>query len=580
VVAVVALVTPLGGPLLAAGLALQEIVGRIVGESTELLVAVYVLLVVVAIPLDVRGPPSAASPPAPVALRVLGAVLGLLALLGIGFTVALALRAAPLPSVFVSGGAGLGWIWGRRQRARRAAAPAAASSVLPPTLSLFVFVHVLVEAMAGHLANRPVQGLLGWLAGLSWDAPVLHALVFGLAAAALLALGTARGHRGLPLSAAGGVLTVVLLLVPGPLPLAAFAVAVVFGVSLGGAGGNLVDWARPDPHDWAAAWGPAGLVALIVLGGHYAETMVACDDRPAVQYLSHDAGAFALETTPDGRTLVASLREAQELLIFDLASPDAPPRRVSLASDEDSLFDRAEPETLLALDDRRVLVLVARSDGEDGNALRVLDVDSGRLGPALPALGAGVADITRDGTGGVWLGAEFEGRIARVDIAAGTELARFELPDVETNRVLVHEDRAWVAGLWWDDQLRLIDLGTGDELASTAIGTHQWDLARADGTIWVPRFLAGTVEGYDEATLEPVDAYTVGFGVRPIEVLGIGAIATGGYYDGRVTVRYPDAAVPPGSHHLGGQIKALHARGDQLYAAGNCGIARIGARRP
>jgi len=555
---------PLRAPALTAGFLALEVVGMVVGSSTLLLMGVYGALLLLGPVVDRVGADASGG------VRVVGWVVSSLALLGLGYTLVFAAFVDPALLVATTCAAGAGWWVGRRGAADGLEAG-------PPVITLFLAIHLLVEGTAAHLTTRWTHGVSAWMASMAAAPLPWGLLVGGLGCAVVLLAGGLR-WRGVA-GAVGAVVGLSVALAPaGGAAVAAVAVGLGVGLVTGRAGRRLIDLAHPDPTRLVGRLAPLGLVALAVTGAHYVGTMWRCGPPGAgLERLSDRAGAFSLETTADGAYLVASLREEQQLLILDRASGEQ--RTVSLASDEDRLFDRAEPETLLGLADGRVLVLVAASDGESGNRLRLLDPGSATLTPPLPSVGPGVSDVVGDGAGGVWLSTEFEGVIARIEPASGALVTSFDVPDAETNKILVDAPtrRAWSAGLWWDDQLRLIDTGTGAELASARVGTHQWDLGRLGEELYLPKFLAGRVEVRDAGSLELLRSWPAGFGVRPLAAWD-DLVVTGGLYGGDVSGWDPATGAARFRHHVGGHVKAVAANEHGVFAAGNCGIFAV--RRP
>ncbi len=565
---------PLRPLAVSAGFFALEIVGRAVGGPTSLLVAVYGLLVGAALVLD------RIDHRLQTRARPIGWVIAVLALMGLGYTVAFAaLLNGPLLALAAVTAAG-GWAVGR------APSPPLVARRGPPTLAIFVLVHVLVEGTAGHILTPWLHRVSAGLSSLSMQFVPGFAGLLGCGAGLLVLLAALALRRLLALRVVGLVACasgVAMVLSPSRGPtVAALLVAAGIGFATQRSGQRLLDWAHPDPLQLAQRLGAIGLVALGCVGAHYAGTMWRCpsDPAPGLQRLATDAGAFSLAATPDGRLLVASLREAQELLVIDRT--DGGGRRISLRSSSDTLFDRAEPETLLPMADGRVLVLVARSGGEHGNRLRILDPATGELsGPLPPASGQGVSDLVDDGRGGIWLSTEFEGSLFRLDPSTGTAERSLQVPHAETNKVLVDAagGRAWSVGLWWDDQLRAIDLGRGDLTASAVVGTHQWDMAWSveNDVVLLPKFLSGRVQVRKADSLDLVRSWAAGFGVRAIEVLDEQGLAvTGSLYGGDVSGWDIASGARRFEYHVGGHVKALTAGPNGVFSAGNCGIFEVG----
>lgn len=507
---------------------LLEIIGRVLDRPTSLVVAGYVVVVVVALAIELRGRKPLRRELLPTHLVVCS-----LALLGQGYLLLLAAELrlewllVALPLVLI------GPVVAGPRGERDGRSPAA------PIVTLFVVLHVLVEGAAGHI-------LTPWLHAISDAAARLSRVPF----------------LYWPL--------VVVPSVVGPLALGFWALR---------RGLKPLSWPHFDPRrlvDFAAL---PSLAALAVVGLHYTTTMWGCPpaDPPRVTRLSAASGAFDLEASADGSTLLASRREDRELLLIDLA--DGRERRVTTARPTDSLFDRTEPETLLALQDGTFLVLLASSDSEQGNGLARFDPETMTVGDRLGA--RGVSDVVGDGAGGVWISTEFAGRLIRIDPATGAEVQRLELGGAETNKVIVEASTgsAWSAGLWMDRYLRRIDLRSGREAAWGEVGTHQWDLALSESerVIFVPRLMHGRVEAFQADTLEHLGSLPDAFGVRPVEITPDGhTVITGNLYTGRVRSRRVSDGELLFDRRIGGHIKALEIGPDgRIFAGSNCGVFEL-----
>lgn len=519
------------------GFVLLEVIGRILDRPTSLVVAGYVVVVAAALAIELRGA-------RPLRRELLPAVFVLcgLALLGQAYLLALAARLHPvwLAAAAVAG-SGLAMFHLRGKQSNTSAGPGLAPLPIPaaPVVTLFVVLHVLVEGAAGHILT-----------------PWLH----------VVSDGAARLSR---IPALYWPL-VVLPSVAGPIALGAWALR---------RGLRPLDWPHFDPRRLVDLAAIPSLAALAVVGLHYTTTMWGCPpaDAEGVTLLSRASGAFDLETSSDGATLLASRREDRELLLIDLAT--GAERVLTTAQATDSLFDRTEPETLLALPDGDFLVLLASSDSEQGNGLARLDPGALALGGRLAA--RGVSDLVGDGTGGVWVSTEFAGRLIRIDPRTGAELQRVEVGGAETNKVIVDgaTGSAWSAGLWVDRALRRIDLRSGREVAGADLGTHQWDLAlsRSQQLLFVPRLLAGRVDAFDATSLDARGSLPDRFGVRPVEITPDGAtVVTGNLYTGRIVGRDVVDGRVLFDRRIGGHVKALEIGPDgRIFAGSNCGVFEI-----
>ena len=526
--AAAALVPAVGGLARASGFWLVEVVGRLIDRPTWLLVATYGVLGLAALGLELRRGrlPRAALPS--------WMLLCCLALLGQGYLLAFALALHP---AWLVGAVLAGLVGGAAARGRPR------SPLLPaaPIVTLFVVLHLLVEGAAGHVLTPWLHAVSATLAGWSRHTPLLYWPV-----AAVLALGPAA----------------------------------LAGYVLGRKGLPPVDWLHPDPRRLVDALAVPSLAALTVVAGHYTTAVWSCPpaDAPGLTLVSPSAGAFDLAVTEGGQYLVASLREPQELLVVELETGEE--RRLDTRRPEDGVFDRTEPEILLALPDGRVLVLLASSDSEQGNHLALFDPSGLRLAAPLPA--RGVSDLVGDGAGGVWVSTEFTGLLARLDLDTGAVERELRLDGrAETNKIVVEaaSGRAWSTGLWFDHELRMVDLNAGHELQAVELGTHQWDMAlsRQHRLLFVPRLVEGYVAVRDADTLEERWGLPARFGVRPVEVAEEGElVVTGNLYTGEVVAH----SVPDGEEvfrrRIGGQLKALHAAPGGIYAGSNCGIFRVG----
>ncbi|MEE2828314.1 MAG: WD40 repeat domain-containing protein [Myxococcota bacterium] len=533
--ALLALLVPFVGSLLGdIAWFLLEIVGRILDRPTWLVVLGYALVGLSALGLERRR-------------RQLGRLLPLwqilcfVGLLGQGYVLALAWMLRPtwlLVAIVALVGLAIGlrsFGSGDREAAGNSLQP------LAPIVGLFVLIHLLVEGVAGHILTPWVGRFTTGLSALSRDHTLVYWPIVLLGASLPLALLLRLLRQGLP----------------------------------------PINWLHPDLRRCVDALALPSLVALSVVLLHYGTTVIRCPptDAAGLRLLSSSGGIFDLEASEDSTLLAVSHREQQVVEFIDLASGTTR-GRVGTAHPADTLFDHTEPETLLALPEGRFLLLVASSDSEQGNMLTIVEPSTGSLSAPLAA--TGVSDVVGDGEGGVWVSNEFGGQLARLDPGTGEALVPFSLPGgAETNKVIVDagSNRAWSAGLWSDPLLRLVDLDSGRQLASTELGTHQWDLALCQSLrrVFVPRLVAGEIRVLDADSLEHVMRIDDDFGLRPIEVSPDGArVVTGNVYTGEVVGRSAQDGSEEFRRRIGGYIKGLELAPDgRIFAGSTCGTYEI-----
>jgi hypothetical protein len=552
------------------GFFLLEIVGRIVDRPTWAVVVAYAVLALGAGAVEFVGADRMRAP------RGIASVLALLALLGQVYLLAFACRLHPGIAVGLVALAGLTWGIG----IRRSSAPPV--DVVPPVLTLFVVLHLLVEGSAGHILTPWLHAVSAWMARWSASSPILYGSAAALLVVAPLGF-SGRARRSL---AAVGILAAVTALATALAPavgpwLGAVGVAGFLGWSLALRGAPLVGWLDPRPLVLLARVAPVSLLALSLVAAHYTSTMWRCDPvwPDDVRLLSSASGTFDLTT--DDQTLIVSLREARTLLVL---APDAPERRTTTEDALDTLFDRTEPETLLTSGPGDVLVLLSSSDGEQGNRLARFDPTTGGLTPGPAGIGESVSDLVA----GVWMSTETEGRVLHLDPETLSVVAERALQpidgtpdDVEANRIIVDpdRDRLWSIGLWEDRLLRLTELSTGGELRSLDLGTHQWDMAydRAADRLYIPRLVEGAVRVVDASSLEEIASWPAGFGVRPIAVTSDGAlVVTGNLYTGEIVGWDAGSGERRFRRRVGGHLKGLHVSSSgRIFTGTDCGVFEV-----
>lgn len=542
-----------------------EAVSIVLDRPTSLVVAGYAVVVALGLAVDLRRDGRLS--------RILGLLPGALALVTVGYLGAFAWKLRPRLLLATVALLPVGWLLARvvAGGAREHPRPA-------PILGLFVALHVAVEATSGHILTWVLQGWSGGMASLSYASPWLY----DVAAAALVLGPTALlvpGSAPRLWAWIGGCVALVGSLPGSPAGPACVLAGLLAGAALQTRGRGVLDWLSPWPSRTLQSVAPVALAILAVVAAHYTDAQWRCgalsEAQRAFTLVDRSDGTFDLAPDEAGRLVVAR-REARQLLVLDPAGTVL--RRVDTARATDSWLDHTEPETLVPLGGSAFLVLLASSDGVVGNRLVRFDAATGALGPEVPGLGDGVSDLVRDGRGGVWMSTEYRGRIARLDPQALRVGLQFELPGAETNKIAVDIDRnrAWSVGLWSDGQLRQVDLNTGRQIGSRWIGTHQWDFAFAPQTdrLYVARLVDGEVLELDATSLEVLQRWGWGFGVRPIEVSPDGrTLAVGNLYRGEVEVWDLTGERESVTARIGGHIKALHLAADgSLYAGSDCGV--------
>ncbi|MCO4773148.1 MAG: hypothetical protein KDA24_24145 [Deltaproteobacteria bacterium] len=581
--ALACLAPPVRDGVMEVGYFLLEIVSILLDRPTTLVVGGYVVCTALAAIADVLKPTEGR-------MRYVAWVPAFLALLGGAYLLALGALLAPgalfvVTVLTLAAFAGSSRIWRRPAEPETGDAGPGVLSALPPVVTLFCVLHLLVEGTAGHILTPYLHGVNALLARFSFSAPFVYDAFVGLllVGPALLFAPASRLPR---LGAAGVGLALLTALPVLPPSAKLFAPAVLLGAAVWLRGDRLLDWLHPDPLRLVHAVAPVMALGLTVVTFHYGTVMWQCDGLEAegaeLVSLSTLDGTFDLEPTLDGELLVVTRREPQEVVVIDLDTRHMV-RRTSTALPSDSAFDHNEPETIVATGGSKVLLLRASSDSEEGNRLVGYDAGEGMWTGELEGLGEGVSDLRRDQRGGIWVSTEFRGRIAQVDPDAMTVLSDREVRGAETNAIAVDVDggRVWSIGLWSDGWLRRVDLRTGQQRASAWVGTRQWDLAWDPNTdrIYIPRLTAGVVEVLDGNSLQRVGGWDVGFGARPIEVSADGRyLYIGNLYTGEVLGWDLTTAENTVRARVGGHIKGLRMGADgTVYTGSNCGVFAIRA---
>ncbi len=446
--------------------------------------------------------------------------------------------------------------------------------------------YLVLGLVMGHLATRNVHGLAALMAGLSLDSPVVYRLLvlaWLLAPVAPFAWRLGDAPRLVRWIGAAPVLAVVLLWLPSAwfVRAASVLVAVLVAALLLRDGFTLLCRPHPSPRMLAGRLLVASLMALNALTVHYGVAMWRCPAElpEGVRRLSTEPGAFDLTTVGD-RVLV-SLREPQQLLALDASTGREVARldTADLIEGTGSVFSWIEPETLLALDPGRALLLLAVSDDEEANRVALVDPDLNvlQLLDELPR--TSIADIVGDGQGRIYASTEFDDRVVVVDADTLAVIRDIEWPGAETNRILVDREAGiiWSLGLWSDPLLRWLDLDSGQERATLHVGTRSWDMAldRETGRLFVPRLLNGQVLVVDALTLEVVDRWSVGFGARPVALDPFDRrLYVGSMYGGHLSVFDLDSGELVDRVHVGGYLKGLHVdpRTHEVYTGCACGV--------
>jgi hypothetical protein len=460
------------------------------------------------------------------------------------------------------------------------------------TVLLLVGGYLLLGLVMAHLATRNVHGLAALMAGLS----LTHAWTYRLLVLAWLlvpvlpfAWRLADAAKRVRLVAVAPAVALALLWLPTPwfVRVASVLVALFVATLLLRDGFSLLCLPHPAPRQLAGRLLVLSMMALNAVTVHYGVAVWRCPEElpVGVRRLSTEPGAF--DVTVLGDRVLASLREPQQLLALDAASGAELARldTAGLIEGTGSALSWIEPETLLALDEDRALVLLAVSDDEEANRVAVVDGELAvqRLLDELPR--TSIADIVRDGQGRVYASTEFDDRVIALDGRSLAVTGEIEWPGAETNKILLAPavDRMFSLGLWSDPLLRALELSTGEEVATLDVGTRSWDMAYdADsGRLFVPRLLTGEVLVIDALDLEVVDRWHAGFGARPVDLDPFDRrLYVGNMYDGDVRVFDLDTGELLDRIHLGGYLKGLHVdpRTHEAYTGCACGV--FGLRPP
>lgn len=461
-------------------------------------------------------------------------------------------------------------------------------------LPFFVFAHLFLAAVAGHLATPLVHGITLFMAGRSTAAPLAYKLLilFILYLPLIFWAPSVFAVNKKGLAWAAGAAACMVIFAFAPVKFAALlmggATAVVLSIVMYSMGLRLVHLAHPHPGVMFTRLLVLSLLALNAITIHYGTNMWNCaasgESSLAVRKISDTAGVFDVALTPKGDLLV-SLREDQRFIAVNIKSgkertlfntPD-------IIKSTGGLFSWTEPETLLPIQNgERFLLLIAVSDDENLNRVAVLGGDYAIEGfvDALPK--AGISDFVTDGAGSVYVSTEFENNIFVLDQETLTVKRTIVFPEAETNKILVvpQAGRMYSLGLWTDPMLRVFDLGENRQVNELSVGTRSWDMAfdAATERLFIPRMISGKVLIVDVRDFKISDKWELGFGVRPVELWHIGRKAyLGNMYSGKVAVFDLDSGAKVFESYLGGYIKNLKVdeKTGKAYVGCACGIFEI-----
>jgi len=348
---------------------------------------------------------------------------------------------------------------------------------------------------------------------------------------------------------------------------------------------------------------PGGLVERVRLGlplvlaaacglAHTASTgFLGCDrvaGDPAITVLDPRSGTFAVQPVPRSADLpdgavVSALRDegllvwrpldGREPVVHDLS-------RLPLAAwDGAPSFAReAFPEELGLDPQGRVHVWVEVPDPGTERVRLLLDATTGALldSTELPRacfVASWLWDAPRDRA---VAGCEWDGEVMVEDRGAFTRSPVTGAGELEE---LIAVDGSWLgSSLWSSPWLVRIDPETLAVTDRTPVGTFVWGLASVPdrALVAVPRFLAGGLLFVDSATLKPVRAARVGWGVRAVAPAAGGPVLTASAYDGRLYAVDPAGEVRTRSLHVGGWVRDLDLLDpDTLFVGGACGLMRV-----
>ncbi len=469
------------------------------------------------------------------------------------------------------------------------------SDIPLPIIVLFVAIHLFLGMVSGHLATPFVHFVSTEIVHLSKFNTLLYKIFiivclffpFLVWLPRLLVKQVKPNYLVfLPL-----ILSMLFLLTPTKVAIFGVgilsAMAIAFAMSMDGY--KPINWLHPSPRILFTKIMFIALISLNAVSVHYYSQMWSCsnqdDNIPALINVSYERGVFDLVSTCDVKRLLASQREQRRLIEVDIKTGKT--RSLLNTSDimegTNHLFSWVEPETLLALREMNLfLLLVAVSDDENLNRIAIITAD-GRVGGFVEGLPqAGISDMVADEQGHIFISTEFRGTIFVLDDASLRVIGAMQWPNAETNRILVVPEtgRIYSLGLWKDPMLRVFDIQQGKELASVAIGTRSWDMAydAEKEILFVPRLLSGKVFVVDAKKLKILEEWPVSFGVRPVEFdPEYRLLYVGNMYSGEVTVFDVDRKQVVFKVHLGGYIKSLYINPitHKAYTGCVCGIFEI-----
>ncbi len=357
------------------------------------------------------------------------------------------------------------------------------------------------------------------------------------------------------------------------------AQGLALGVAAAGAllwvrrGGALLPRLMSGPAGWLPPLTVIGLVGLVSAAPAQFLDVWRCPpaEPPLVQL--HDApGTFQLAAIGD--SLWVNIREARRTL------------RISAAGDVtetqwNEVHPDSWPEELIPLPSGEVWIgLVAPSAGEQ-TLMAVLGPDGAPRGAPFVVPGCYVASWTwLEDRRQLLVGCEYQPEFLVLDPTLREVVERHvvdRLGSVEEVVIDPGTKQVVAVPLWFGSWLSALDLDAGEVVRSTFVGDFNWGAAldEESRTLYLSRFHEGRVVAIDLADLSVAGHWEADWGVRPLELVRDDWLVAAGTFSGRLRAIDLRGEQQDRVLRVGGGVRSLDARGDQLWLGGRCGVAEV-----